>query len=93
MKNIRRKLIAILCCGLFFLMVYLNHTPPNDIYHVADYYVNSAFTETGATNIVTSVYLHYRYYDTIFEALMLLFSILAVMYLSVHKHKGDDHDE
>jgi multicomponent Na+:H+ antiporter subunit B len=47
--------------------------------------------ETGSTNVVTAIYLNYRYYDTLFEALMLLFSIIGVIFMSVHE--GGEHDE
>jgi multicomponent Na+:H+ antiporter subunit B len=56
-----------------------------------DYILDNAYLETGAENSVTSVYLYYRYYDTLFEALMLLFSIIAVIYMSIHG--GDKYDE
>ncbi len=56
-----------------------------------DYLIENAVVETAATNIVTAIYLNYRYYDTLFEALMLLFSIIAVIYMSVHE--GGEHYE
>lgn len=56
-----------------------------------DYVLDNAYLDTGAENSVTSKYLYYRYYDTLFEALMLLFSIIAVIYMSIHG--GDKYDE
>lgn len=56
-----------------------------------DYVLDNAYLDTGAENSVTSIYLYYRYYDTLFEALMLLFSIIAVIYMSIHG--GDKYDE
>jgi len=38
--------------------------------------------DTAAGNAVTSVYLNYRYWDTLFESLILLVSALAVISLS-----------
>lgn len=57
---------------------------PNE---VARYYSESAFRDTGAQNAVTAIYLNYRVYDTLFEALMLLISILAVIYFSRHEEQ------
>ncbi len=45
--------------------------------HVAD---------THAGNAVASVYLHYRIFDTVFEALMLLVSVMGVIHFSRHEH-------
>ena len=52
--------------------------------------------DVGGENAVTSIYLGYRMYDTLFEALMLLVSITALAHLSWHEdtfvsqgHKSD----
>ncbi len=42
--------------------------------------------QTYAENAVTSIYLNYRIYDTIFEALMLLVSVIGVIHFSMHEH-------
>ncbi len=44
------------------------------------------FTDTGALNSVASIYLNYRVFDTIFEALMLLVSVMGVIHFSRHEH-------
>lgn len=82
----RRKLI-----GLFILMttsvvLYANTFIKNQFdWPMYDYYIKNALLETGSENVVTAIYLNYRYYDTLFEALMLLFSIIAVIYMSIHE--------
>ncbi len=43
--------------------------------------------DTGAQNAVASVYLNYRVFDTVFEALMLLVSVMGVVHFSRHEHK------
>jgi len=45
-------------------------------------YLKSFMDEIGGENAVTSIYLGYRVFDTLFEALMLLVSIVAVVHLS-----------
>lgn len=88
----RRKIIALYLFVVFILLIFLtSKTQMLPEYKVASYYVTNAYAETHAINTVTSIYLNYRYYDTLFEALMLLFSIIGVVYLSIHE--GDDLDE
>ena len=45
--------------------------------------------DTSAENAVTAVYLNYRYWDTLFESLILLVSVLAVISLSWSSIKHD----
>lgn len=92
MSVIRRTILAIL---IFFVgitvLMHSNIIPAHAEMPLAKYVVDNAFRDTGAENAVTSIYLYYRYYDTLFEALMLMFSIIAVIYMSVHG--GDHYDE
>jgi len=50
-----------------------------------DSYISLFPGQIGGKNAVTAIYLGYRMYDTLFEALMLLVSIVAVMHLSRHE--------
>ncbi|MCL1989145.1 MAG: DUF4040 domain-containing protein [Firmicutes bacterium] len=50
-------------------------------------YINNFMNEVGGTNAVTAIYLGYRLYDTVFEALMLLITAIAISHLSWHKEK------
>lgn len=54
---------------------------------LAKYYLENAYIQTGASNIVTAIYLNYRVYDTLFEALMLFVGVAAIIYFS--RHGGD----
>jgi len=45
-------------------------------------YMSSFSRDIGGINAVTAIYLGYRMYDTLFEALMLLVSISAIIHLS-----------
>jgi len=42
-------------------------------------------SDVGGENAVTAIYLGYRLYDTLFEALMLMVSVAAIIHLSWHK--------
>ncbi len=44
------------------------------------------FIDTLAKNSVASIYLNYRIFDTVFEALMLLVSVMGVIHFSRHEH-------
>lgn len=52
---------------------------------VYEYYLENFQRDTGAQNAVTSIYLNYRVFDTLFETLMLLVSVIAVIYFSWRK--------
>lgn len=48
----------------------------------ARYYIENFTADTGAQNGVAAVYLNYRVFDSIFETLMLLVSVLAVIHFT-----------
>jgi multicomponent Na+:H+ antiporter subunit B len=52
---------------------------------IKDQYISSFSLEVGGENAVTAIYLGYRLYDTLFEALMLMVSVAAIIHLSWHK--------
>ena len=83
--NLRRIGVVFLLIPLGIWIILLNTGYPNRFgFPMYRYYISQAYVETGAANVVTAIYLYYRYYDTLFEALLLLFSVVAVIYLSVH---------
>ena len=51
-----------------------------------DLYISLFHAEIGGENAVTAIYMGYRVYNTLFEALMLLVSIVAVAHLSRHEN-------
>ena len=70
-----------LCVGLFVLFV--RFMPDDTIsYYLKDLYLTRFRTDVGGENAVTSIYLGYRVYDTLFEALILVISVVAVSHLS-----------
>lgn len=89
-----RRIFIAICLGVltFSVLILSNAIPTTDVFVMADYFIENAYKETGAPNAVTSIYLFYRYYDTLFEALMLLFSIIGVIYMSVHA-EGEEYDQ
>lgn len=88
----RRKIIFLCVAFLALLVIWINsHTVqllPNEI---LPYFKENFFTDTGSQNGVTAIYLNYRVFDTIFEALLLLISIIGIIHFS--RHEGGEHNE
>jgi len=51
-----------------------------------EYFISNSLEETGSNNIVTSIYLDYRLFDSIFEASILLIAVTGIIFIS----KRDD---
>lgn len=83
----RRKLIALYMFIVFLLCVTIHVVPLEEATDYLTYYVKNSFSQTGGVNVVTSIYLNYRVFDTLFETLLLLISIIAIIYFS--RHEGD----
>ncbi|MBU4540361.1 hypothetical protein [uncultured Acetobacterium sp.] len=49
---------------------------------IADFYIEHFKPDTYAQNAVAAIYLNYRVFDSIFETLILLVSVTAVINLS-----------
>jgi len=62
---------------------------------VSDFYIKNALTKTGAANIVASVILDFRAYDTLGEATVLFVSVMGVLALLRKKGRKaiDERDE
>ena len=70
--------ILVACCagGLgWFGMLHENNAATPVIYH---YYQRYFYEETETRNAVTAILLTYRMYDTIFEAAILLCSVIGI---------------
>ena len=92
-RIVMNRLIAMLATAgmavLFFLHYPLEVAPWQDM-HAADYYRTRFLQETGAENAVAAIYLNYRVYDTIFETLTLMVSVMGVIFFS--RYHRADHD-
>ncbi len=58
-----------------------------EVHELTSLFMENYMTDTGAQNSVAAIYLNYRIFDTVFEALMLLVCVMAVIHFSRH---GDD---
>lgn len=77
-------LIVLVWAGFMTLM--FAHPGERDT-QLAEYYIEHYREDTGAGNAVAAIYLNYRVYDTLFEALLLLVAILGIM----HFFRGRRH--
>ena len=79
LKN--RKVALVFTVSLLALFMYF--MPKSPTASVArEMYIERFKNDVGGENSVTAVYLGYRIYDTLFEALMLLVSVAAVSHMS-----------
>jgi len=69
------------CAGLFVL--FAQFVPVGDAYlELRDQYLVAFRRDVGGENAVTAIYLGYRVYDTLFEALLLVVAAVAVVHMS-----------
>ncbi len=54
-------------------------------------YILLSSSYLGIENPVTGIYLYFRLFDTLFEALLLLTSVIAIIYFS--RNEGDIDEE
>ena len=56
------------------------------------YILENFIEQTGAENAVAAIYLNYRVYDTLFEALLLLIAIVGIMHFFRIGSPRDKHE-
>lgn len=80
-----RVLFAVV--GAFVVIfLFLNNSETIDT-PLMDYFTADFLAQTGAQNSVAAIYLNYRVFDTLFEALMLMVSVMEVINVSwANKH-------
>lgn len=75
------KVVLLLTLGI--LLVYVLN---QDLYSstsssilLRDYFLSKAVEETGSINLISSIYLGYRAFDTLGETIVMLVSVLGVI--------------
>lgn len=80
---IRRILILFFCLAAAgFVLVVYNESEMLPDPSLVEYYLKNFQEETFAQNAVAAIYLNYRMFDSIFETLILLVSVTAVINFS-----------
>lgn len=74
-------MVVCLLVALFVMVVYGDTAMVSDGF-VAQYYIANFAKDTFAENAVAAIYLNYRMFDSIFETLILLVSVSAVINFS-----------
>lgn len=83
-----QKLILPACFTVFLAALFFWFAPTaTPSTYSMELYIANFMDEVGGTNAVTAIYLGYRLYDTVFEALMLLITAIAISHLSWHTQK------
>ena len=77
----RYGLPAFLVLGLLGLFIHFAPTLEQNTY-LKYLYITRAVADVGGQNVVGAIYLGYRVYDTIFEALLLVVAVVAVIHMS-----------
>ena len=96
-KNAKRRLVIMICialvCALTLVVAGIHREDMEPSAY--NYYIRNITEEAGMSNAVTAIYLRYRLFDTLFEALLLAVAVSAVMYFAAawEKEKGDHGDE
>ncbi len=81
----RRKLIASWMGILFLLIATIEIVPVESADHLFNFFTRGFYENTGSLNAVTAIYLDYRVFDTLFETLTLLVSVIGIIYFSRHE--------
>ena len=85
-----KKYILPLGFTLFLFALFVYFIPGDAANHngyLKELYTTRFAVDVGGENAVTSIYLGYRLYDTLFEALMLVVAVVAI----IHVSGFDDH--
>lgn len=84
-------MIFVICAGVLALANLDREAMEPEAYA---YYVENSLEESGMANAVTAIYLRYRMFDTLFEALLLASAVSAVAYFAAEWEKeGGVKDE
>lgn len=98
-KNKLLSVSTLLPAGLTFLIFGLFiYFRPDALYnpYLRDRFVQNFTADVGGYNPVTAIYLGYRVYDTLFEALVVVLAVVAVTHLSAFSENivpKDQHSE
>lgn len=77
MKRIPQIVVLIIFSAFLFYSLHVNAPAPQK---AKEYLLQHGPEETGAVNLVTSIYLGYRAFDTLGETIVLLVSVSGVVY-------------
>lgn len=80
-EKIRVFTIVFFLIIIFSFLVESYDIKDMDFIRAKDIYIENSIRDTNSLNIVTSIYLDYRLFDSVFEALVLLITTSAVAFI------------
>lgn len=80
-EKIRSFIIVFFLIIIFSFLVESYDLKDMDFIRAKDLYIENAIKDTNSLNTVTSIYLDYRLFDSVFEALVLLITTSAVAFI------------
>lgn len=87
-KYISALRIALVMIGAYLMITFFLQDSEIIGKPLMDFFTANFLEETGASNAVAGIYLNYRVFDTLFEALMLMVSVMEVINVSwSNRHK------
>lgn len=91
-KNAKRRRIIIMFLVLIciLILVLTNIHDEKMTPSAYEYYIKNIPKEAQMPNAVTAIYLRYRIFDTLFEALLLAVAVSAVVYFAAAWEKGKE---
>lgn len=81
-KYISALRIALVMIGAYLMITFFLQDSEIIGKPLMDFFTANFLEETGASNAVAGIYLNYRVFDTLFEALMLMVSVMEVINVS-----------
>lgn len=97
--NIKNLLVVVLALlAVFGVLLAVAELPPygmadNPVHNqVSERYIYNSLDDTGVGNMVTSIVLDYRAYDTMFETIVLFTATLAVV-LTLRPFKKEESNK
>ena len=84
-----KKLSMLLLLIFVLVMFSISLSDLETLYNNAGkvFFSSNGFFDTGSKNLVTAIYLDYRFFDSLFEAGILLVAVSGVLWISQHNIK------
>lgn len=84
MKRLKYLIIALIIT-IMMLQILSHINGDNTTYNEfsRNYYIENGLEETSSKNLVTAIYLDYRFFDSFFEASILLVVVTGIAFMAI----------